>query len=579
MEQFLESSNGFFGWLWRTSWQAAIVTMLVLVAQRLLGRRLTPRWRYALWFLVVIRLTLPASIESRVSLFNFFNAPSFSAFAGATDTAVNSATPGEGRLTVAKAAHKPDSHFGHWAKLRSVWLAGALLLWGYFLASAWLIGRTVRKERLVTNELVLNLLEDCKQEMGVTTPLALIETARVKSPALLGFIRPRLLLPTGLIQNFSLQELRFVFLHELGHLKRGDILLNWLLTLPLVFHWFNPLVWYALLRMRVDGEAACDALALSHAREGENQLYGQTIIKLLERFSSPAPTPGLLGMLESGNQMKRRIGMIARFRKTESWPLLAVSLFAILSLLTLTDALSQSPTHATERQAGNNGEQAHWRPWVIASSPAIGDSSVDPATGEVAITFDRDMSTGMSWTGRDAEFPPSPEGQKAYWRNARTCVLPVKLEAGSYYRVDINTYHQNFRGTDGRAAAQCVVYFTTRGASRTTQAKLTKPGIVRLSPPNGAVDVDPNLKEITVTFDLPMTKGYSWAGGGEHYPGEEVKTAYWLDEHTCVLPVALKPDHRYDLWVNSESAVNFQSEDGGVPAEPVNYTFKTKLAN
>jgi len=64
--------------------------------------------------------------------------------------------------------------------------------------------------------------------------------------------------------------LRYVFLHELGHLKRGDILVNWLMALPLVLHWFNPLVWYAIQRIRVDGESACDALALSHALEGEN---------------------------------------------------------------------------------------------------------------------------------------------------------------------------------------------------------------------------------------------------------------------------------------------------------------------
>jgi beta-lactamase regulating signal transducer with metallopeptidase domain len=116
---------------------------------------------------------------------------------------------------------------------------------------------------------VLDLLEDRKLQMGVRTPLVLVETASVTSPALLGFIQPRLLLPAGLIANFSATELRYVFLHELGHLRRSDIPMNWLLSLLLVILWFNPLVWYAFSRLRADRELACDALALAHAGESD----------------------------------------------------------------------------------------------------------------------------------------------------------------------------------------------------------------------------------------------------------------------------------------------------------------------
>jgi len=368
-----------------------------------------------------------------------------------------------------------------------------------------------------------------------------------------------------------------VFLHELGHLKRGDILVNWLMALPLVLHWFNPLVWYAIQRIRVDGESACDALALSHALEGENQPYGQTIIKLLERFSCPAMTPGLVGILETQNQMKRRIGMIAAFKKTHQWPVFAASLFAFLALLTLTDARSQQSLGPAPGQGSALEVDARWGPWVIACSPGVGESEVDPALTEVTFTFDRDMSEDISWTREfnGPYFPPTPEAQRANWRDRRTCVLPVKLEAGQYYRVEINrTDQQDFRGKDGRAAAQSVLYFTTQGASEAMKAKLTKPRIVCLVPPNGATEVEPDLNELRVTFDVPMWKGYSWTGGGDQYPyGGKV---HWLDDYTCVLPVALKPDHQYNLGINSVAAVNFQSAAGRVPPDPVEYTFKTR---
>src|SRR5437763_16965944 len=105
--------------------------------------------------------------------------------------------------------------------------------------------------------------------MGVGAPVVVVEMEEVGSPSLFGFVRPRLLLPAGLTRSFSLEELRYVFLHELGHIKRHDILIGWLMTAVQILHWFNPFAWLASYRMRMARELACDALALSCAREEE----------------------------------------------------------------------------------------------------------------------------------------------------------------------------------------------------------------------------------------------------------------------------------------------------------------------
>ena len=73
METVLQCSGEFLDWLWRASWQASVVIVLVLVLQWLLRKHLSARWRHALWLLVVVRLALPWSLESRVSLFNLFS--------------------------------------------------------------------------------------------------------------------------------------------------------------------------------------------------------------------------------------------------------------------------------------------------------------------------------------------------------------------------------------------------------------------------------------------------------------------------------------------------------------------------
>ncbi|SPE57076.1 Peptidase M56 BlaR1 (fragment) [Verrucomicrobia bacterium] len=195
MERFLDWTNGFFGWLWRASWQAAVVVVLVLLTQWLLARQLPPRWRHALWILVLIRLALPGSVESRISLFNFCSPPSLATITGPSDTVGVSAAAGDDPSAPSRVVRGSRLPVPSWASLRSIWLIGAALLSVYLLTGAWRMRRTIRRQRPVTNEAVLNLLEDCKQEMGVFTPVALLETASIHSPALLGFIRPRLLLP------------------------------------------------------------------------------------------------------------------------------------------------------------------------------------------------------------------------------------------------------------------------------------------------------------------------------------------------------------------------------------------------
>lgn len=265
--------------------------------------------------------------------------------------------------------------------------------------------------------------------------------------------------------------------------------------------------------------------------------------------------------------------MITKFNKTNHWAAVAAALFAGLALVTLTDAQSGQGTQAVSGQADAQGP-----PNIVATSPSVGQTEVDTAITEITVTFDRDMAGGFSWTGGGPEYPTSPEGQKARWRDKRTCVFPVKLQAARYYRVGINsTSFQNFKSTEGVPAKPAAIYFATKGASEEIKRKTSKPQIVALSPMNGARDVDPNLAELRITFNVPMGEGFSWTGGGTQFPTiPEGKKPSWSEDHkTCVLPVQLNSATDYHLGLNSPSHKNFQSA-GGVPLDPVVYTFRTK---
>ena len=544
--------------LLKASWQAAVLILLVLAAQWAFGRRLSPRWRYGLWLLVVARLALPWTIPSPISVFNFL---SYSrAAAAVASLRVNPEPAGSiaPQAAAIPAAQPRDTAAGMFtdatpgfdlslSHLLLAWAAGAFALAVYLVITHYRLWRRVTPRRPLIDAGVLNLLEDCKQAMGLRVPVTLVETPAVGSPSLFGFVRPRLLLPAGLRRDFSQEELRYVFLHELSHIKRRDILTGWLMTALQILHWFNPLVWLAFHRMRVDRELACDALALSYAKEEENQPYGRTIIKLLEGFGCSTWAPSMAGTVETKNQMKERISMIAKFRRTNRAPTLAGALFIGLGLMTLTDAQT-GETQSTPAAASARP------PSIVATSPAVGATDVDPGLKEITVTFDQDMGEGFSWTGGGPDYPPTPEGQKAQWQDKRTCLLPVKLEAGHYYRVGINsTSYRNFRSEAGVSAEPSAIYFTTQGASEELKAKMLVPQVVSFDPYNGAQsDEQQHLKK--------AEGGNKWA-------------AYWLWDSYYRGKNGIQPDPaKADKWlhefVQKVSVVRFEPVDDFTPASP-----------
>ncbi len=373
MEPFQTSLVACGQWLLKTTSQGSLLVCLILLIKVVLRDRLPARWHYLLWLVLLARLVLPWTPPSRISVYRLipYSLPSSHATSavsvtrsggtgarldvptgdaplarGATAdrTAIPPGSPsGDVEPTVVVprvTAHAPGGFLCLLASaLPWVWLAGAALLAGRILIRVFGLRRIVGSERPVTDQQTLDLLEDCKMQMQVRTLVGVVITDKVKTPALFGFLRPRILLPQGLTETLGPDGLHCVFLHELAHLKRRDIYLAWLVCLLQVLHWFNPLIWFAFRRMRADQEVAADALALTAARVEESRRYGQTIVGLIERLSRPQDLPSLAGIVESPSHIERRIRAIAGFerdsRRSLPW---VVALLILVACISLTDA-------------------------------------------------------------------------------------------------------------------------------------------------------------------------------------------------------------------------------------------------
>jgi len=379
MELLRDNVVDVFAWVLRTSVEASILVLVILILKALLRDRISVRWHSAVWLLVIAKLLIPWAPESPISLYNISHS-TLSSFMGNQETSPSASiqrasapapshlqkalaleptdrrrvaisgreTPSvEDRVAAIEVARAPKPRFAIGDMrpyvLPGLWLSGMVILLGTVYVSNRRFLASVYKNRPVIDERILETLERCKEEMGVHHPILIYPTRGKDGPALLGFVRPRILIPSEMLNSMSLSDIRCVLLHELAHIKRKDILINWLSTALLAVHWFNPVIWLAFRRLHADRELACDALALQCSKSSEASEYGGAILRLLERFAKPRLQTGVAGILEDGSQLKRRMKMIAHFSpKSLRWSPLAMALMTALMVIGLTSALPVS---------------------------------------------------------------------------------------------------------------------------------------------------------------------------------------------------------------------------------------------
>jgi hypothetical protein len=161
---------------------------------------------------------------------------------------------------------------------------------------------------------------------------------------------------------------------------------GWLVSLCQVLHWFNPLVWLAFHQMRLDREMACDALAMSYARDGEDARdYGLTLIRMQEVLGRPQPFASLAAICEGRSQLKARMERIAGFsRSRQGWPAaVPAALFTVLLAITgLTDATATQVRPLAV--AGVDSPAGEMPAQVSTAAPAAGDANTLRPAAETA---------------------------------------------------------------------------------------------------------------------------------------------------------------------------------------------------
>ncbi len=330
-------------WLARATWQSALLAAVVVVLQLAFGKWIAPRWRYAMWALVLARLAMPAQVGVPWRMASIDHPPVVQAASAPASASGVIVRVGVGPIPTEITESRIDSAIFAPPTKRSAWPIVVVIWLGIAgLVGAWIVMRHARFAAALRRDATLAtdgmILEPLRGVCGDRRrwPRVLLSD-RVTSPAVFGVIRPCVILPKSAVETMTSQQLRFVFLHELAHLRRFDPQAEFLAAMVCALHWFNPLVWFALRRLRVERELACDEAVLAQTQPEARSTYGHVLLAL----ATAGPRPPVLSMASAAGQLKGRILRIARFNPRRR-NVLAIALLAILTTAVFTDAQSEN---------------------------------------------------------------------------------------------------------------------------------------------------------------------------------------------------------------------------------------------
>lgn len=349
-----------------------IITSSLLILLVLLLRRLpiAPWQRYALWLVVLVRLlvpvqlfSLPASeltlpdVGSAMEDVDLYAIPT-GMLEGVSqedvDTMLETFQPGD-------VIHWSSSDMNFYDQFSFSYNTGCGVIeedgvHTYALyanlrqALLWIYGTGVLAALLVlirSNRRFSRQLKQLRRSLEVTGSLLPVYTAEgLASPCLFGLFRPAIYLTQATAEDQT--AIRHILAHEETHYRHGDHVWSLLRCLALALHWWNPLVWLAVIISRRDGELCCDAATLKRLGDEERQAYGETLLSLVTAKPGPRDLLSCSTTMTSGKRsLQERIRWIARRPKVLVSVSVAVILVALAAVGCAFGHPSEEPADAT----------------------------------------------------------------------------------------------------------------------------------------------------------------------------------------------------------------------------------------
>ena len=233
----------------------------------------------------------------------------------------------------------------------ALWAVGVAVLSLRLLAGWTQVQRLRRRGTVPADGRWQMRLEGLARRLGIRQAVQLLESTLAEVPAVVGWLRPVVLVPVGVLAGLSTAQVEMILAHELAHIRRQDYLVNLGLTLFETLGFYHPAVWWIARCVRAEREHACDDLAVS-ACGGDRVGYVRALATL-EEMRGPA---GQFALAASGGghglllaRVRRLLGVTPERRPRSghvTWWLAGA--IALLAALAITLGGLQRPAQAQE---------------------------------------------------------------------------------------------------------------------------------------------------------------------------------------------------------------------------------------
>jgi beta-lactamase regulating signal transducer with metallopeptidase domain len=192
-----------------------------------------------------------------------------------------------------------------------VWGMGTIAILAFAVLGLFQIARMTRRAQPVHDGELQHLVATLALEMGMRRPIRLFESEACLTPFTWGIFHPVILLPAD-YRDWSWNRMYVVLIHELAHIKRWDFLTQWFIRITSAIYWLNPLVWFAVRRLKLEREQACDDYVLGHGVKPSE--YSIHLLEMVQRLrNSSRMTLGLA--MARPHQLETRLQGILDFRR------------------------------------------------------------------------------------------------------------------------------------------------------------------------------------------------------------------------------------------------------------------------
>ena len=327
--------NEFIKILLSLSVSGALLLLLILGLKPLYKNRFSKRWQYYVWIIVALRFLLPFTPDTTIvgSLFEKFDT---AAITNEIPTSPNVPVPvGTGNSKAEPIQTNREINdtamrepFNIYVCLFFIWSALALVLFvRKITVYQGFIQYIKAGNKEVSDIKILNLLSDCEEKLNINTRVELSCNPLIASPMLIGFFRPRIILPVGELED---KELSYIFVHELTHYKQRDMFYKWLIQIVVCVHWFNPFVYLLEKEVNKSCELSCDEKVISILNEKAKREYGDTLISFLKSNNLYKSSLASVTLTEGAEQLKERLGAIMKFRKKSKVITAITAIFTVI---------------------------------------------------------------------------------------------------------------------------------------------------------------------------------------------------------------------------------------------------------